>query len=284
MKDRSERKSASSLFKNLHLNQCKEVVMMAFYGEGVTFLNFDGTYFSQKQLFHFPHEWLDFTDLSQTNLYCHPESLAEIQQRLNEHKNKGITLIGSGNYHYVSYLLLQEIDEPFTLVLFDHHTDLGNEEESLISCGCWVSYALEHIPFLERVVMIGPSSAQIHPRYSSKLTIFSNEHSPKLILSNIQTNAVYISIDKDVLCRDDALTNWEQGTMRLADLLQYVKYILDSKKVIGLDICGEYPQASVNLFDPICREALLKNQYANRQIIETCLQSSKRFVHRPRFA
>ncbi|WP_044895027.1 arginase family protein [Bacillus alveayuensis] len=252
---------------------------MAFYGEGVTFLNFDGTYFSQKQLFQFPHEWLDLTHISQTNLYCHPESLAQIKRRLNERKYKGITFIGSGNYHYVSYLLLQEINEPFTLVLFDHHTDLGNEKEPLISCGSWVSYALEHIPFLERVVMIGPTSTYNLPSYSTKITIFSNEHSPKLILSNIQTDAVYISIDKDVLCRDDALTNWEQGTMRLETLLRYIKHLLYSKEVIGLDVCGEYPQTSVNWFDPLCREALRKNQYANRCLIETCLQSSKHFVH-----
>jgi arginase family enzyme len=257
---------------------------MSFQCEGVTFLNFDGTYFSQKQLLDFPHEWLDFTDLLHTNLYCQPESLREIEKRLNNRTNKGITFIGSGNYHYVSYLLLKEIQEPFTLVLFDYHTDLGNEEEPLISCGSWVSHALKSIPFLERVIMIGPASVQYHPRYSSKITIFSNGYSPKLILSNIQTNAVYISIDKDVLCRNDAVTNWDQGTMNLCDLLTCLEYVLLYNKVVGIDVCGEYPQASANLFDPLCREAVWKNQYANRRILEACLWSEKRFTHRPYLA
>lgn len=122
---------------------------MSFQGNGVTFLNFDHTYASQKQLFHFPHEWIDLTDLSHTNLYCEPASLREIERRIRLRKQKGAVFIGNGNYHYVSYLLIQEIKEPFTLVLFDHHTDVGAGDDPVISCGSWVSYALKH-PYLKR--------------------------------------------------------------------------------------------------------------------------------------
>jgi arginase family enzyme len=260
---------------------------MSFRCEGVTFLNFDGTYFSQKQLLAFPHEWMDMTDVSHTNLYCQQSSLREIEKRINWRTNKGIVFIGSGNYHYVSYLLLKEMKEPFTLLLFDHHTDMGNEQDSLISCGSWVSYALKDVPFLEKVVMIGSSNLQQGPHLSSKVTIFSNDYhsiSPKLLLSNIQTHSVYISIDKDVLCRDDAVTNWDQGTMKLSFLLECLDYILSHKKVVGVDVCGEYPRASVDVFHPICREANRKNEYANKRILETCLQKGTRFTHHPRLA
>ena len=52
-----------------------------------------------------------------------------IKRALNRRKNKGITFIGSGNYHYVSHLLLEEINKPFTLILFDHHTDMNLQGE-----------------------------------------------------------------------------------------------------------------------------------------------------------
>ncbi len=260
---------------------------MSFQGEGVTFLNVDGTYVSQKQLLCMPHEWIDLTDVAHTNLYCEPDSLHELETRISSRTNKGVVFIGNGNYHYVSYLLLKEIKEPFTLLLFDHHTDMGNEQDSLISCGSWVSYALKNVPFLKKVVIIGPSTLQQDPLLSSNVTIFSDDYhsiSPKLLLSNIPTDSVYISIDKDVLCRDDAVTNWDQGTMKLSFLLECLDYILSHKKVVGVDVCGEYPRASVDIFHPICREANRKNEYANKRILETCLQKGTRFTHHPRLA
>lgn len=96
---------------------------MGFQGNGVTMLNFDGTYRPQKRLFRFPHEWIDLSDVPETNLYCSGEALAEIERRLRRRRMRGAVLIGNGNFHYVSYLLIKEMKEPFTLVLFDHHTD-----------------------------------------------------------------------------------------------------------------------------------------------------------------
>ncbi|MBB5324987.1 arginase family enzyme [Anoxybacillus tepidamans] len=253
---------------------------MRFQRRGVTFLNIDGTYVSQRRLLRLPHEWIDLTDVEQTNLYCETHSLQEIERRLAHHSRKGIVFIGSGNYHYVSYLLMKHIIEPFTLVLFDHHTDLGAGQEAMISCGSWVSYAIT-IPFLKKVMIVG-ATVQQYPHLSSNITIFpSSLRSPKLLLSHITTENVYISIDKDVLCRDDAVTNWDQGTMTLSFLLQCLKGLLAHKNVVGVDVCGEYPQASVDLFHPMSREANRKNEYANLCIAETCLRHA---VHHPRLA
>ncbi|MGX1983715.1 arginase family enzyme [Thermolongibacillus altinsuensis] len=238
---------------------------MSLRHSGVTFLNFDGTYLSQKQLLRFPHEWIDVNDLNGTNLYCDNRSLCEIEKRLSKRKTKGITFLGSGNYHYASYLLLKEIREPFTLVLFDHHTDTS--EESLfpfISCGSWVVYVLKHVPLLKHVVIIG-SSPSLSP--SPNVTIFPKnniDYSPKMIISNISTDCVYISIDKDVLRQEDAITNWDQGSMKLSVLLDYLQEILHRKDVIGVDICGEDRFASA------------KNEEANRKILEVCLHHASK--------
>ncbi|MGI9861426.1 hypothetical protein SDD30_08590 [Moorella naiadis] len=68
---------------------------------------------------------------------------------------RGIFFLGSGDYHYVAYLLLQHITRPFTLVLFDNHADLLPAPASdLLACGSWVNRALE-LPNLKKALIIG---------------------------------------------------------------------------------------------------------------------------------
>ena len=55
---------------------------------------------------------------------------------------------------------------------------------------------------------------------------------------------VYLSIDKDVLSRDDARTNWDQGEMSLEQMQEMIKQISRERKLLGVDICGEPQQES----------------------------------------
>lgn len=50
---------------------------------------------------------------------------------------------------------------------------------------------------------------------------------------------MYISVDKDVLCKDDASTTWSQGDMTLEELCQFVEILLDKQQILGMDVCGE---------------------------------------------
>jgi hypothetical protein len=60
------------------------------------------------------------------------------------------------------------------------------------------------------------------------------------LLSRIKTKSVYLTIDKDVLAREDAITNWDQGCMRMPYLLSLVKEIGKRHSVIGADVTGDY--------------------------------------------
>jgi len=60
------------------------------------------------------------------------------------------------------------------------------------------------------------------------------------VLAAIPTEAIWITIDKDVLPESEALTNWDQGQMPLAALLAMVRAAGERKQVTGADICGEY--------------------------------------------
>jgi hypothetical protein len=94
------------------------------------------------------------------------------------------------------------------------------------------------------------------------------------------TDAVWISIDKDVLPEDEVVTNWDQGHMPLDALLAFLDAIRSRKRIIGADICGEYaPIAHANAWkriesrlDQPRREAvdatrLAANERVNRALI-----------------
>lgn len=304
-------------------------------GDGVTVLDFDHSYQWQAFLRDPSVEWIDLTDLTGTKRFCAAETLAVIRERLSKRTRRGVTLIGSGSYHYITYLLLAEIDRPFSLVLFDHHADMMEPpDESVVSCGSWVWKALRELPLLKQVFIIGvdpkgsrgaaglqaaggaarapandrqplntPASEvpsrtsgltapfrgtatplapaltarlpNLDPHLRRKVFIFEpvNEENAKTILpaiiSCLSTYDVYISVDKDVLDPTEAITDWDQGTMKLAVLTRLIRAIADHRRVCGADICGEYPISPVDAYSPRHRLALRKNAQANRILLDT---------------
>ena len=50
---------------------------------------------------------------------------------------------------------------------------------------------------------------------------------------------VFLSVDKDVVRREELVTNWDQGEMTKDELLKFIKELFNSREVIGVDICGE---------------------------------------------
>jgi hypothetical protein len=60
------------------------------------------------------------------------------------------------------------------------------------------------------------------------------------MIHSLPTDAVWITIDKDVLASQDAATNWDQGGMRLSHLLLALRSLAASKRILGIDVCGEF--------------------------------------------
>ncbi|MBI4725186.1 MAG: arginase, partial [Rhodomicrobium sp.] len=61
-----------------------------------------------------------------------------------------------------------------------------------------------------------------------------------VLLSRIQTEAIYITLDKDVLVPADAVTNWDQGKLRLDDVTGMIRKLASHHKIIGADVTGDY--------------------------------------------
>lgn len=196
--------------------------------------------------------WLDFSKLQGVNCYCTPEAEEEIKKRLEGISHRGIHFLDSGNYHYVSKFWLEKIKTPFSLLVFDNHTDM--QESSffgLLSCGSWVREALRTNPFLQEVCLIGPSAeafAQCKEEDRERVTLVSREelreNRKKGFLDFLQKSdlPLYMSIDKDLLNQEAARTNWDQGEVSLEELTRWIREALESRRLEGADICGENPR------------------------------------------
>jgi hypothetical protein len=245
----------------------------------VTLLNFDGAYNKQSFYQKSSYNWIDFGIMRNVSLFCEKDRLLDIKDMLMEHTPGGICYLGSGNYHYISYLLQSQITKPYTLVLFDHHTDtLPTPSENLISCGSWVLESLMTLPMLKKVYIIGVSedaTQHIPDSLHDKIVIYTEKSLQtnfltvtKSIIENIPTDSVYISMDKDVLDKKDAMTGWDHGTLQLKQMMKMVKALFQNKGISGVDVCGEYPVNPTNDYLKETKEAVAKNDRANQMILE----------------
>lgn len=157
---------------------------------------------------------LDLTGIEGTNCYCSPAAEEALKNSIQSISPGGLCWIDTGDYHYVSKLRMESIEEPFVLALLDNHPD--NQEDAfgsgLLSCGGWVKTALEGLEML-------------------KDSFLNTPHIPPGL-------PVFLSIDLDVLSRDYARTDWDQGSMSLQELLEITGRIAAEHRVLGVDVCG----------------------------------------------
>jgi arginase family enzyme len=199
---------------------------------------------------------VDLCGLSGTNCYCDDEAMQQIREAIREFPAEGIHFVDSGNYHYMSRIWLEKVTEPFRLVVFDNHTDMQPPAfGGILSCGGWIAAALEELPFLKEVILIGPDEEAyrtVDSIWKERVTWVSREqlaawNGEELysFLRQIPTDLpVYLSIDKDVLSQEELKTNWSQGDLRFEVLLQCLVSMEETvcgqgSRILGMDVCGE---------------------------------------------
>lgn len=242
---------------------------------------------------------IDCQDISGTDCYCDEIAEEAIKSRLTGIGPEGIHFLDSGNYHYLTLFFLQKLpeDQPFELILFDNHPDSKEPAfGDILSCGGWVRKAWEKVPGLLKITMIGmdplllkeeglkPGRNSLNRRpdlspliidcYPSGQNIDQRpDLSPSIIecypsgqnVDQRQDQAydipVYISIDKDVLRVEDARCNWSQGNMSKEELLEMVSEIYRTRRVLGMDICGEEDRKDLT-------EGTKQNEKRNQELAE----------------
>jgi arginase family enzyme len=185
-------------------------------------------------------------DIPGTNGYCDEEAKEELRQRLSEFSYEGIHFLDSGDYHYLSLLWMEKIQQPFSLVVFDHHPDMQAPSfGEITSCGGWVREALEKLPYLQQVYLVGTDARLVHevmqqPDMKEYFYPIGRARVHKgLDRLKSETNPLYLSFDKDVLGEEDCICDWDQGEMTLEEAEILLQTLAAGHTILGMDVCGE---------------------------------------------
>lgn len=157
---------------------------------------------------------VDCRNINGVDCYCDEEGRRKLHSLLAPYPAQALHFIDSGDYHYLTEYWVSKLQEPFTLIVFDHH--------------------------------------QAWPLKAGKLI-----HEP-----------VYISIDKDVLRKQDAITDWSNGDMSLMQMQAVLRIIYAHEKVIGVDITGEC-SATLDYLSEV-KDASVNNR-ANEELMKMIL-------------
>lgn len=193
-------------------------------------LHFDDVYFYQNKLRSIGKD-VDLREISGIRYLCLLESLEELDRKIPKYRSF-ITFIGSGDFHYITYLLLRRIKESFNLLVIDNHLDIKETFDGFISCGSWLRNVF-NITYLRYVFYLSLEFID-----DSGQVIKVGKDLKELSLYIKMGIPFYISIDKDILNKSIIETNWEQGYLSLEELFRILLYIpIDN--IISIDICGE---------------------------------------------
>lgn len=261
----------------------------------ICILNFDDSLIKQeKLLLQYKPKILDLKDIApRVRLWMDTKTKKDIEARIKDGAENRISFLGSGDFHHISQILINQIEEPVSLIVFDLHPDWDTLPPRF-GCGSWLTQSLKNKNIL-KCILIGVSSSDISnirlqtgnlaSLKNNRVEIYPYSHRPSLvffksvpenisikvkkgflynriywnelkernltefflsIVKRIPTKQVYVSIDKDCLKKEYALTNWEEGLLSLDQLLLMLKIIKDNLDIVGMDLAGDYSKISIS--------------------------------------
>jgi arginase family enzyme len=176
---------------------------------------------------------------------------------------------GSGDFHYLTGLLVRRITEPFVLISFDNHPD-WDVRPPRWGCGGWINRALE-LSFLRKVSVWGCGNfecwwpwrifgnrraeregrLEVHPWADDRPVEARNRRGAilrenwrdrfKQFVSELERANIYVTIDLDCLRAEEAVTNWESGCFTLDDVRWALTQLRQSSgRIVGGDLCGAF--------------------------------------------
>ena len=189
-------------------------------------------------------------DIEGTTCLCDGEAEAGILERSAAIPWRALHWIDCGDFHYLTSLLCRKADEPFCLLLLDHHTDMQQPRYGeLLSCGGWLRYMMKENRMMKTAVVAGAEEGlrcEVLP-FGERAAMISEEECLALDAESLAERIsglmpaeypVYVSIDKDVLSPEWAETNWDQGSISLTLLESALAALARKRRIIGADICG----------------------------------------------
>jgi len=255
----------------------------------IRILNFDDSVIKQQGLLsQYKAEIIDLKSVGrQARYWMDSKTKGFIDECIRHSAKDSATFLGSGDFHHISSLLIDQFKDPLSVIIFDHHPDWDTLPPKF-GCGSWVSRILEKNN-IAKVVLLGVSSDDISGFWiqtgnlaslkNDRLEIFPYAHQPSRVylrdipqnnslilekkylstiirwqelknknleefflqlINRLPAKKVYISIDKDCLKPDYALTNWEEGYFGIEELLMFLGMAKRKLDIVGVDITGDY--------------------------------------------
>ncbi|RAK58428.1 arginase [Phenylobacterium hankyongense] len=216
-------------------------------------------------------------------LWSTAQTLADLRQRLKTcppEPQAEVVFAGSGDFHHVTPLLIERAvaayGGPITVLHFDNHPDWVRQAQGR-HCGSWVGRAAR-MEGVARVITIGVCSPDVGRGRArqgdlallaeDKLELYAwaaPDGGEAVVLEGrawptiasmgeatfldrldaaITTSGVYVTVDKDVLRPQDAVTNWDQGQASLDFVIAAIRRASAGRRVIGADVVGDWSQAA----------------------------------------
>ena len=177
-------------------------------------------------------------------------------------------LYGSGDFHHLTALWLRQCAEPVVVVSFDNHPD-WDVRPPRWCCGGWVNRALE-LPQVRKISVWGCGNfecwwpaqlfgnrraeragtldlqAWADDRGKAKLArrgaIFQTTWREAFgrFLTQLNSAAVYVTVDLDCLRPEEAITNWENGRFTVDDVVWAIAELRRVARIVGGDVCGAF--------------------------------------------
>ncbi|WP_372784256.1 arginase family protein [Phenylobacterium sp.] len=213
-------------------------------------------------------------------LWSRASTLVALRSRLGEIAAPAadglLVFAGSGDFHHVTPLLVARAaaaaDEPVTVLHFDNHPDWVRQARGR-HCGSWVGEAAR-LSGVAKVITIGVCSPDIGRKGSQRgdLALIDEDRLdlyawrapdgggevalesrswPTIsamgeaafiarLAAEIPTRAIYVTIDKDVLAAEGAVTNWDQGQASVDFLIEAITAAASGRRVVGADVVGDW--------------------------------------------
>jgi len=157
----------------------------------IRILDLDSSVTKQQSLLSkYPHNTVALQDLGpQVRLWMDYRSRAQVLKRIDTTASSSVTFLGSGDFHHLSSLLLSQLHQNLSLIVFDFHPD-WDILPPRFGCGAWVTEALRRKNIVKCLLM-GISSDDISsPSIQSgnlaalskdRLEIYPYQHEPSKV-------------------------------------------------------------------------------------------------------
>ena len=206
----------------------------------VRILNLDNSVVSQTEILQqFRPAIVDCTDISAScRLWANRKTACKIKERLTPELKGAITFLGSGDFHHISGFLLEQFQEPLTVIVFDHHPDWDILPPRW-GCGSWVTTILKR-QNIKKVILLGVSSEDISSLEvqtgnlgslrDNRVEIYPYLHRPTAALcKKVPDDTVSIKVTRGLFC---SRIHWRQlRTENLTGLFWEIVKRLEMKQV-----------------------------------------------------